>query len=139
MQTKIYREQHGRLRQILREMAAMDGSGSDDLDIRRALGRLTGTVKIHLAGEDEGLYPRLLAHPDAAVRAKAREFQESMGGLAAAYVAFAEKWTNAALMRDDRAGFFRELDGIIDALTKRMDLEDRELYAMADRELAQSA
>ena len=139
MQTKIYREQHGRLRQILREMSAMERSGADDLDIRRTLGRLTGTVKIHLAGEDEGLYPRLASHSDAAVRAKAKQFQESMGGLAAAYLSFTEKWTDAAALRDDRAGFFREFGGVSKALNDRMELEDNELYEMADRELAQTA
>lgn len=135
MQTKIYREQHGRLRQIVRELAAMESSGADDLEIRRTLGRLTGTVKIHLAGEDEGLYPRLLAHPDAGVRTKAREFQDSMGGLATAYIAFSEKWMSGSRLRDERKAFFGELAGVADALGKRMDLEDRELYALADREL----
>ena len=136
MQTKVYREQHGRLRQIVREVTALERSDADYMEIRRMLGRLTGTIKIHLAGEDEALYPRLLTHADQAVRVKAQTFQESMGGLAGAYVAFSEKWSSAELLRNDRAGFFREFGAVADALGQRMDLEDRELYAMADRELA---
>lgn len=136
MQTSIYREQHGRIRQIVREIAAMESAGAADLEIRTALGRLSGTVKIHLAGEDASLYPRLFSHPDAAVRTKAKNFHDSMGGLTAAYVAFAGRWSTGAALREDRAGFFSAFRAVADALTTRMDKEDAELYAMADRELA---
>lgn len=136
MQTQIYREQHGRIRQLVREIVAMEASGASELEIRSALGRLTGTVKIHLAGEDSTLYPRLLSHGDAAVRGAAKQFQETMGGLAGAYLAFNEKWTTGMGLRTDRPGFFKEFRGVADALGKRMEKEDAELYAMADRELA---
>lgn len=136
MQTRLYREQHGRIRQMLREMHALGSAGADDFQIRTALGRLTGTVKMHLAGEDQGLYPRLMAHADEDVRARARSFQDSMGTLFAAYVDFASKWQSGTALRDEPAAFFREFDGISDALTKRMDLEDNDLYLLADRELA---
>lgn len=136
MQTKIYREQHGRIRAVVREIVAMETAGASELEIRTALARLTGTVKIHLGAEDASLYPRLLGHPDAGVRTKAAEFQNSMGGLAAAYIAFTERWLTGTGLRSDRAAFFAEFRGVAEALATRMDREDAELYAMADRELA---
>ena len=136
MHTMIYREQHGRIRQIVRDLLGCETSGASDLEVRTLLGRLTGTVKVHLTGEDSALYPRLLAHLDDGVREKAKEFHDSMGSLAGAYGAFAQKWTSGTILRDDRTGFFREFRDIADTLCRGIDLEDRELYTMADENLA---
>jgi hemerythrin-like domain-containing protein len=135
MQTRLYREQHGRIRQLAagleRAAKAQTSAGS----LQMELARFSGAVKMHLLGEDEGLYPRLLEHPDAAVRAKAAAFQQSMGSLAAAFLAFYESWTKAGAIEGDPARFRAELTDVLGALSRRMDLEDGELYVLADRAL----
>lgn len=136
MQTKIYREQHGRIRQQVRAMLALEHGAADAFELQMQLGRLAGSVKMHLLAEDDGLYPRLLQHQDERVRTKAAEFQTSMGTLASAFLGFVETWRESGAIGKDRAAFFRDLRGVADALNRRMDLEDNELYALADRELA---
>jgi Hemerythrin HHE cation binding domain len=136
MRTVMYREQHGRIRQKSRELEAMDASGSAPITIRLTLAALSGTVSAHLANEDASLYPRLLEHANADVREKAAAFQQSMGTLAGAFTAFYDHWKTPGAIEGDRAGFFAALRGVLRALRERMDLEDGDLYALADRELA---
>jgi len=92
-------------------------------------------VKLHLKGEDDSLYPRLLAHEDADVRAKANQLQRSIGGLATAFNAFYAKWIKPNAIGDDVDGYTVEMRDMVDALARRMDMEDNELYDLADRSL----
>ncbi len=131
-QTNLYREQHGRLREHVGKML----SATDPAEQRTLLAQLAGQVKMHLKAEDDSLYPRLLSHGDAGVRVKAGELQRTMGSLAATFTQFYETWIKPGTIAADRAGYDRELRGIVDALAKRMDMEDRELYDLADRALS---
>ncbi|MEA2664602.1 MAG: hypothetical protein QOI11_1546 [Candidatus Eremiobacteraeota bacterium] len=136
MQTRLYREQHGRIRQLAAGLQGAASTQAPATDLRMELARFSGAVKMHLLGEDEGLYPRLLEHPDPAVRAKAEAFQQSMGSLAGAFLAFYERWVKTGAIEADSAGFRTELGDVLAALSRRMELEDGDLYVLADRELA---
>jgi hypothetical protein len=129
--TRLYREQHDRLRIHAAKMLAATTSDEH----RTLLAQLAGSVKMHLKGEDDGLYPHLLAHRDPAVRRKAAELQRSMGDLAASFDAFYAQWIKPGAIPADVPGYRTRLTAIIDALSTRMDLEDRELYDLADRAL----
>jgi len=135
MQTRLYREQHGRLRRLAAGLleSAADAPAAD---LRTQLARLSGVIKVHLTGEDQALYPRLLQHADLEVRAKATHYQQSMGSLAGAFGTFYAAWMKAGAIEADRAGFGAELGDVLGALAARMDAEDGDLYALADRELA---
>lgn len=98
-------------------------------DLRR---RLSSTLIAHLKTEDWVLYPRLLASSDPAVAATGRAFNAEMGGLAAAYVAYTDKWTATAIA-GDWAGYCADTRRIIDALTNRIVRENRELLPLLDR------
>jgi hypothetical protein len=130
--TKLYRDQHERLRAHAAKML----SATTEADHRTLLAQLAGQVMMHLKGEDESLYPRLLAHADPQVRAKAKELQDSMGGLARAFSGFYEKWIKPGAIAGDVQGYKTEMRGVIQAFSQRMDLEDRDLYDLADRALA---
>jgi hemerythrin HHE cation binding domain-containing protein len=136
MQTRLYREQHGRIRRFAADLLRAAGAEAPAIQLRMDLARLSGSVKMHLIGEDEGLYPRLLQHADPEVRAKAVAFQAGMGALAGAFGAFYETWKKAGAIEADRAGFNAQLGDVLNALGRRMDAEDADLYALADRELA---
>ncbi len=131
-QTKLYREQHGRLREHVAKMLP----AADPAEKRTLLAQLAGQVKMHLKAEDDSLYPRLLAHGDPAVRVKAAELQRSMGMLAGSFTGFYEKWIKTGAIAADAAGYDRELRGVVEALANRMDMEDHELYDLADHALA---
>lgn len=131
-ETKLYRDQHDRLRAVAAKMLATTDHGEH----RTLLAQLAGQLKMHLKMEDDALYPRLLSHIDPSVRAKATRLQESIGGLAAAFHAFYEKWIKPGAIALDEKGYTTEMCHVIDALTTRMDLEDDELYGLADGALA---
>ena len=94
---------------------------------------LNATLIGHLKSEDWILYPALLASDDPATAATARIFMDEMGGLAAAFLAYADRWSAGAIDRD-WAGYCGESHAIIDALTQRMIRENRDLYPLAERE-----
>jgi len=56
-----------------------------------------------------------------------------MGGLAAAFLAYADKWSASAIERDWE-GYCSESNVVIEALTQRILRENRELYPLAERE-----
>ena len=95
--------------------------------------QLNATLIGHLKAEDWILYPMLLASGDPATAATAREFMDEMGGLAAAFLAYADKWSATAI-ESDWAGYCSETKGIVEALTQRILRENRELYPLAERE-----
>jgi hypothetical protein len=89
------------------------------------------TLIAHLKGEDWVVYPRLFSSPDERVAQRAREFCFEMGGLADAYVDYADRW-NAHSIAEDWAGYCSETRCVIEALIKRITLEDRELYPLLE-------
>jgi hypothetical protein len=129
MQTQLYRDQHGRLREHARAML----SAKAEADHRKLLAQLAGQVKMHLKAEDDSLYPRLLSHDDADVRTKAKKLQDSMGTIAHSFDGFYQKWITGGAIAGNTAGYLTEMRGIVNALSQRMDMEDRELYDFADK------
>lgn len=134
MQTKLFRQQHG---EILRALDHIGGMCRDESEqaLCSELARLAAIVKLHLALEDKNLYPAMFKNADPQVRATAEEYQQSMGSLAPAYVAFHEKWIGAGAITGDRAGFIRDFWGVRDALRNRIDLENRNLYDVVDHKV----
>jgi len=94
---------------------------------------LNSTLISHLRAEDWILYPTLLTSDDANTAAIARQFIDEMGGLAAAFIAYADKWSASAI-ESDWAGYCAESRDIIEDLTERIIRENRELYPLAERE-----
>ena len=94
---------------------------------------LNATLIGHLKAEDWILYPTLLASDDPETAATAQRFLDEMGGVAAAFLAYADKWSASAI-ESDWAGYCCESAGIIEALTQRILRENCELYPLAERE-----
>ena len=93
--------------------------------------QLSSTLIAHLKAEDWLLYPRLMASPDRNISSTAREFCEEMGGLAAGYIEYCEKWSADAISAD-WAGYCQDSRQLIDALTIRITRENRELYPLLE-------
>ena len=133
--TDSYRKHHDEILGIAREINALLGATIADGDaetIRKLLSKLAGLVNVHLAMEDKGLYPELLAHGDASVKATARRFSDEMGSVAAAFVAYINTWPTSTAIKADPARFTTESKGIFNALSKRIHRENTELYVLLD-------
>ncbi len=109
-------------------------SAASEQEVCLELSRLAGIVKIHLSLEDKNLYPRMLEHADASVRETAQEYQRSMGDLAPVYLAFHEKWMRSGAIEKDRQLFIKEFTGVREALKKRIELENANLYDVIDKQ-----
>lgn len=94
--------------------------------------RLTNKLIAHLKAEDWLLYPRLLESGDPEIAATAREFVDEMGGLAAAFTAYVDKW-DAFKIASEWAEYQRETQGIIEALRTRITRENRDLYPLLEK------
>lgn len=97
-----------------------------------AMAKLTGILRIHFAQEDQTLYPYMIQSVHPASAETATRFQAEMGGLAAAFEAFAGRWASADQLRADPAGFRTESREVFAALGDRITRENHILYPIAD-------
>lgn len=131
---ELYREQHRELLAIATQLGALLDLQPPEADgeARRLVTRLAGKLTVHLLMEDRGLYPELLASPDAGVRAAARRFQAEMGGLRGAAQEFFSRWLGHDAIAADRAAFAAEARPLLEALSARMAAEETHLIAPAE-------
>ena len=128
------REDHASLARLFRRLRGIiQGSKAPEqlvlFDLRR---ELMSTLIAHLKLEDWALYPRLIESGDAEVSDAGRFFQEEMGGLAPAFIAYCDKW-NATAIEADWKGYCGDTAAILDALENRLLRENRELLPLLER------
>ncbi|MDE2571020.1 MAG: hemerythrin domain-containing protein [bacterium] len=134
MQTRMYRNQHTEITRLGNELLKLCVT-SQPKEIRLKLAKLAGSVKIHLAIEDQALYPKMMAHPDAKIRNLATRYQDEMGELAKMFTAMYARWSPLGNIEHDRAGFGRDFGTVWSALVERMEKEDGDLYDIVDRKV----
>lgn len=127
------REEHAELMEIVQRMEHVIAlpeppSQIGLFNLRR---EFNSTLIAHLKDEDWLLYPRLLESRDPRIAATAKAFIDEMGGLAEAFAAYNRKWPAAAIQAD-WAAYCTHSRAIIDALTKRITRENRELYPLLE-------
>ncbi len=93
---------------------------------------LASALIAHLKAEDWALYPRLMESGDTELAATARSFSDEMGGLAAAFTLYTQRW-DAMSIQQDWHGFSLESKDIMAALRERITRENRDLYPLIDR------
>ena len=132
---QVLREEHAYLVRIVGQLSECIARpiAPPSVELFKVRRELNATLIGHLKAEDWILYPSLLASDNPETAAVAREFLDEMGGLAAAFLAYADKWSASAIDAD-WAGYCAESKGIIEALSQRITRENRELYPLAERE-----
>lgn len=103
------------------------------VEITLMMARLTGILRIHLALEDEILYPALRNASDAEVARTAERYWQEMGGLADAFFDFVDRWKRADVLLADADRFRAESAHVFAALAERIEREHAEIYPMAER------
>jgi hemerythrin-like domain-containing protein len=106
---------------------------SEDNDLINELRALKNTLVAHLDLEDKMLYPGLMK-----VGGEAKElgekFSEEMLGISKTALAFFGKYMSENIGDLLKSSEFRkELDGIIQAVTKRVDAEENELFPVYEK------
>ena len=134
--TANFMQQHEDILRIAKEMSKLldpNILGKDAQPVRSLLSTLSVKLKIHLASEDRSLYPELLNHKDANVKATTKKFMDEMGGISAVFVKYTEKWVSADTIQKNPNDFIKETEGLFSALAKRIEKENRELYPLVDK------
>ncbi|MCB9659563.1 MAG: hemerythrin domain-containing protein [Polyangiales bacterium] len=132
--TGNFRRQHHELGQLASELLAQASEPALEEragEVSSVLSKLAGRIRVHAAMEDDALYPRLLEHDDAEVRALGERFQREFGGIYDAFLSFRERWTRDAIATDPE-GFRLQARGVVNALGARIQAENSELYARVD-------
>ncbi len=94
--------------------------------------RLNRVLMLHLAKEDQYLYPQIAASTDKRAAAMASKFAADMGGLAAQYLAYVSKWTPDGIAHEWDA-FAVDTRKVMGALRQRILREERDLYPLIEQ------
>ncbi|MBV8247874.1 MAG: hemerythrin domain-containing protein [Comamonas sp.] len=130
MQIDKLKQQHvDILRRItaLRELTHAGVAGNAKAIAEGIIG-MSAVIKLHLAVEDQALYPALQRGGNADLARLGRQYQDEMGPLAQAYDAFARRWNTAQRLHEDAEGFRADANNVLRRLHERMQHENREFY-----------
>ncbi|HET8901159.1 MAG TPA: hemerythrin domain-containing protein [Holophagaceae bacterium] len=131
--TRLFRDQHEELKRLMGILRVHLGGTALGEEAFLAFKAYADKLREHLAMEDRGIYPRLLAHADEQVRLTAQIYQAEMGSLDRDFDAMAHRWDELARVQESPLAFTREMEAILDRLEQRMEREDHGLYALVDR------
>lgn len=126
------RDHHVVLHYLAEDISKPEATPSDTFAL---LKRFRAVLLAHLKLEDDWLYPRLAASPNAIVRSKAERYREEMGGVRSQFEALCKQW-NAQAIESDFAGWRKDWQTFVQALSGRIESEDRDLYVAAEADLA---
>jgi len=115
---------------------AQAGVAHNATEIARLIVSMSSTIKLHLAVEDQALYPALQRGDDAALARLGQRFQVEMGPIAAAFDQFARRWNTAQRLREDEAGFRAAANDVLRRVHERMRHEDRDFYPRVEAQHA---
>lgn len=134
MNNNMLKSQHLMIRRLVNELEAQVHSGdvlSQAFELSLKIGKLSGTLVLHLKSEDEFLYPSLLKSTDPAVRRTAEAFNREMGTLAQEFMGYKSQYMLASNIKADIQKFIGDTQKIVKALKNRLDREDLSIYQLA--------
>lgn len=130
MQIDKLKHQHTDILRRVASLRALTHAGvADNAEaIAQGMIAMSAIVKLHLAVEDQALYPALQRGGDAELARLGRHYQSEMAPLAQAYDAFVRRWNTAARLRSDAEGFREDANAVLRQLHARMQRENLEFY-----------
>lgn len=133
--THRFRSQHAEIADIvvrIESILSKPNWSTEAQAIRQAFSELSAKLRIHLALEDDVLYPRLARHSDQKIRDMAVSYQTEMGGIRQAYEGFLTQWVHSGKLLTDSSGFQAAIKGLFAALKDRIHRENTEVYTLVD-------
>ncbi len=107
---------------------AQAGVAQNAADIARLVVNMSSTIMLHLAVEDQALYPALRRGGNPELARMGQQYQEDMGPIAQAYDAFARRWNRPESVRSDEQGFRDDANRVLRMVHERMQRENRDFY-----------
>lgn len=134
--TDTYRQHHHDLRAIADHIESVLDAAAiarDPGPAAAAVRELFGKFTIHLALEDNSLYPRCQRHDDSRLRQVAERFQREMGDLGRHFDAYKRSWPGPLAIGRDPARFVADTVAVLKLLRARVGREENEFYDIVDR------
>lgn len=108
--------------------ATQAGIHANAVEIAKLIVSMSSTIKLHLAVEDQFLYPALQSEGNASLAKMGQKFQNEMGAIASTYMGFAGRWNQAAKVSADPEGFRSDANTVLKVLHGRMQKENTVFY-----------
>ncbi|HYG86674.1 MAG TPA: hemerythrin domain-containing protein [Azospirillum sp.] len=131
-----YRRQHGEIQAAigaLSDLLRAHDAASRAFDIRVALNDLSSKVSDHLTLEDRVLYPKLMNHDDARVRAAVEGLRGELGGLHMVCDHYFQAWSNVTAIATRFRAFRSETRVMLARLQEQMRREDEVLAPVLEQ------
>lgn len=130
MQIDKLKHQHRDIKQRIAALRDLTRAGVEDNAEAIALDivAMSALIKLHLAVEDQVLYPALQADGQSDLAQLAQHYQSDMVPIAAAYDAFARRWNTSQRVRENVVEFRDDANLVLRKLHERMLREDRDFY-----------
>jgi hypothetical protein len=128
---------HGQHRAIVRLASNVIGlagelrTRDDAVEARLLIERLDRVLGLHLELEDREIMPALMTSEDAETRAVAADCVEEMGGLGSAWRDHLALWSVEVIHREPQR-FRCAMHRLMEAIVRRVEREERELYPRAE-------
>lgn len=133
--TETYRQHHQELRAIAARIEAVldpHSVAADPTAVSAIVRELFGKFSVHLAIEDNSLYPRAKATADATLRAVVHRFEAEMGDLGQRFDAYRQAWPGPLAIGRAPDRFATETRAVLQALKERVGREESQLYDLID-------
>jgi hemerythrin-like domain-containing protein len=138
LRTEVFRRQHREILDVVRQLEAKlvvaVSEPNVTADLRGHLNELAGKLTVHLAMEDNALYPRAMERGSPRLRKLAAEFMSEMGGIQELFREYLARWSDSQRIEENTGEFLRETTSFLEALKRRIAKEDAELYSIVDGE-----
>lgn len=108
--------------------ATQAGISANAAEIARLIVSMSSIIKLHLAVEDQVLYPALRNGSNTTLATLGQKFQDEMDAIASAYMGFAARWNHAAKVSSDPEGFRLDANTVLKVLHARMQKENTVFY-----------
>lgn len=89
---------------------------------------MSSTIKLHLAIEDQALYPALQRGANPELARLGHQYQKDMGPIAQAYDAFTRRWNRPESVRHNEQDFRDDANRVLRMVFERMQRENLDFY-----------
>ena len=125
-----FKHQHTDILRSIATLRALAHAGveANATTIAQGIVAMSGSIKLHLAVEDQVRYRVLQRGGNADLARMGCQYQSEMASIASAYDAFARRWNTAENVRRDAEGFRSEANVALRRVFERMQREDHDFY-----------
>lgn len=130
---EIIQRQHAEILQLTQKISMYDSIPKvkeNAFDISLLLGALSGKLTMHLASEDQFIYPCLMKKQDPKIEETSIQFASEMGSLAQVFGDYKNKYLGDSKITNAPGKFLGDSGKVMEAIGKRIAREEKYLYPL---------